>query len=70
VVGGEALVVAGAAAVAGDPGQGPFDHLPARQDLEGVGVIGRAWAAAVKQTIGLGEYPAILVPLVPSYRGR
>jgi hypothetical protein len=39
-VGGQAFVVAGAAAVAGDPGQGPFDHPAARQDFEGVLVCG------------------------------
>src|SRR5437764_4475122 len=40
VVGGEAFVVAGAAAVAGDPGQGPLDDPAAGQDGEGVQVIG------------------------------
>src|SRR5215469_1387281 len=40
VVGGEAFVVACAAAVAGDPGQGPLDHPAAGQDLEGVLVVG------------------------------
>src|SRR6059058_1982764 len=40
VVGGEAFVVAGAAAVAGDPGQRPFDHPAAGQDFEGVLVCG------------------------------
>ena len=39
-MGGEAFVVAGAAPVAGDPGQSPLDHPPARQDGEGVQVIG------------------------------
>jgi hypothetical protein len=40
VVCGEAFVVAGAAAVAGDPGQGALDHPAARQHFEGVQVIG------------------------------
>jgi hypothetical protein len=40
VVGGQAFVVAGAAAVAGDPGQGALDDPAAGQDLEGVQGIG------------------------------
>ena len=40
VVGGQPLVVADGAAVAGDPRQRPLDHPPAGQDLKGVQVIG------------------------------
>src|SRR6185437_5477338 len=40
VVGGQAFVVAGAAAVAGDPCQGALDHPAAGQHLEGVGALG------------------------------
>jgi hypothetical protein len=39
-VGGQAFVVAGAAAVAGDPGQGPLDYPAAGKNGEGVQVIG------------------------------
>jgi hypothetical protein len=40
MVGGEAFVVPGAAAVAGDPGQGPLDNPAAQQDFEGVLAFG------------------------------
>jgi hypothetical protein len=40
VVLGEALVVTGGAAAAGDPGQGASDDPPAGQDFEGVQVTG------------------------------
>ena len=40
VAGGQALVVADGAAVAGDPGQRPLHDPPAGQYLEGVQVIG------------------------------
>src|SRR5262245_1755888 len=40
VASGEAFVVAGAATVAGDPGQGSFHHPPAGQDFEGVQAVG------------------------------
>jgi GNAT superfamily N-acetyltransferase len=40
VVGGQAFVVAGAAAVAGDPCQDALDHPAAGQHLEGVGALG------------------------------
>ena len=40
MVGGQAFVVAGAAAVAGDPGEGALDHPAAGQHLEGVRALG------------------------------
>jgi hypothetical protein len=53
VVGGQSLVVADGAAVAGDPRHGALHDPPAGQDLEGVQVIGRLTISSVSFGLSL-----------------
>lgn len=60
VAGGQALVVAGAAAVCADPGQGAFHHPAAGQDVEGTVSAARTDWESMTAALGWESRPATL----------